>query len=136
MDTTLTTQYDAERVSRIRAELQDRLIPEEKVFYIESVAEAGISEKNVDKLQTQDIDRLGRFFVSTKASTEYQANVFAAMISHMPDYLVSYLANSDYDNDGVTFAEELRLGTNPSIPDTPYRAYTAPVREVDNGMEL
>ncbi|NJN07528.1 MAG: hypothetical protein HC815_05875 [Richelia sp. RM1_1_1] len=50
---------------------------------------------------------------------------------------MSYLTNSDYDNDGVTFAEELRLGTNPSIADNPVLSYSfVRDRGIDKGMEL
>lgn len=134
MNTTLT-QPQQEQVALIRSSLQDRLTPEETVFYIESIAEAGVSD--LDKMQTQDMDKILRFFASTEASPEYQANVFAAIQSYLPDYLVSYLGNSDLDNDGVTFAEELRLGTNPTIPDRPARSsYVAPIREIDDGIDL
>lgn len=134
MDTT-TTQYDREQVALIRSALQDRLTPEETIFYIESIADAGTND--VRKMGMQDIDKILRFFASTEASPEYQANVFAAIESYLPDYLVSYFANSDFDNDGVTFAEELRLGTNPSVPDSPARSfYIAPVQEIDDGIDL
>lgn len=124
-----------EQVTLIRSDLQERLMLEEKDFYIESIADAGIG--SLSKMGTQDIDKLLRFFASSEASTEYQANVFAAVESYLPDYLVSYLANSDNDNDGVTFAEELRLGTNPSISDKPARSYNwEKVREVYSGIEL
>lgn len=103
------------QVDIIRNDLKQRLDDEEKEFYIESIADCGIEDTN--NINTQDIDRLLQFFASTEASIEYQANVFAAMEQYLPDYLVSYLANSDRDNDGVTFAEELRIGTNPSIAD-------------------
>lgn len=131
----LPIAYDRDQVALIRSDLKDRLTPEEKTFYVGSIADAGIT--NISKAGTQDIDKLLQFFASNEASPEYQANVFAAIESYLPDYLVSYLANSDYDNDGVTFAEELRLGTNPSIPDSPARSYRfVPVREIDDGMEL
>ncbi len=133
MDTTLTPR-NIEQVAQIRSSLQERLNDDEKPFYIESIAEAGIGD--VKKMGTQDIDKMLRFFASTEASVEYQENVFAAVEAYLPDYLVSYLANSDFDNDGVTFAEELRLGTNPSVPDRPVRSYVPPIREMDGGIDL
>lgn len=110
------------QVAAIRSDLKKILDDDDKNFYIESIAESGIGD--IENLTTQDMDKLLQFFASTEASTEYQANVFAAIESHLPNYLVAYIANSDRDNDGVTFASELQLGTNPSIADSPARKYS------------
>lgn len=127
------------QVDIIRNDLKQRLDDNEKDFYIESIADCGIDDtSNID---TQDIDKLLQFFASTEASIEYQANVFAAMEQYLPDYLVSYLANSDRDNDGLTFAEELKIGTNPSIADNPSHQHsfmrTKNIENTyDDGIEL
>ncbi|BDA76053.1 hypothetical protein CAL7716_102190 (plasmid) [Calothrix sp. PCC 7716] len=131
-------KFDSEQVVRVRESLKQVLVPEDKAFYLESIADAGIDEKNVDNLQTEDIDDLLKYLDSIEATPEYYAKVFSAIETHLPDYLVSYFANSDQDNDGVTLAEELRLGTNPSVPDSPYRSKnTQQVSpQIDNGLDL
>lgn len=135
MDT--TEKFDFNQVARIRDSLKELLAPEDKAFYLDSIADSGINEKNVAKLQTEDIDNLLLYLDSIEATPEYYAKVFATIESHLPDYLVSHFANSDKDNDGVTLAEELRLGTNPSVADNPYRSYAIQRSEqIDNGIDL
>lgn len=135
MDT--VQKFDSNQVARVRGSLKELLAPEDKAFYLDSIADSGIDKKNVDKLQTEDIDNLLVYLDSIGATPEYYAKIFAAIESHLPDYLVSHFANSDQDNDGVTLAEELRLGTNPSVPDNPYRSYTMQHSpQIDNGIDL
>lgn len=134
-----TEKFDSNQVARVRDSLKELLAPEDKDFYLNSIADSGINETNVNKLHTEDIDNLLLYLDSIEASPEYCAKVFAAIESHLPDYLVSHFANSDKDNDGVTLAEELRLGTNPNVPDNPnpYRSYSMQrSQQVDNGIDL
>ncbi|BAZ18337.1 hypothetical protein NIES4071_102220 (plasmid) [Calothrix sp. NIES-4071] len=135
MDT--AQKFDSNQVALVRESLKELLAPEDKAFYLDSIADSGINEENVDKLKTGDIDNLLLYLNSIEATPEYYAKVFAAIESHLPDYLVSHFANSDKDNDGVTLAEELRLGTNPSVADNHYRSYAIQrSQQIDNGIDL
>lgn len=104
---------------------QEKFNENEIALYNDFFVEGGI--KNPAKMTEQDATNFVNFLDSCDASNEFVAMALNRLAQIAPTGVIAQVLESDADGDGLTLAEELKLGTKATHYDTP--AQIAVVRQ-------
>jgi hypothetical protein len=88
---------------------QENFNENEIALYNDFFAEGGI--KNPAKMTEQDVTNFVNFLDSCDASNEFVAMALTKLAQIAPASMIAQVLESDADGDGLTLAEELKLGT-------------------------
>jgi len=88
---------------------QENFNENEIALYYDFFAEGGI--KNPAKMTEQDVTNFVNFLDSCDASNEFVAMALTRLAQIAPASVIAQVLESDADGDGLTLAEELKLGT-------------------------
>jgi hypothetical protein len=106
---------------------QEKFNENEIALYNDFFAEGGI--KNPAKMTEQDVTNFVNFLDSCDASNEFVAMALTRLAQIAPASVIAQVLESDADGDGLTLAEELKLGTKATQYDTPAQIPVAPQRQ-------
>ena len=96
---------------------QEKFNDNEIALYDDFLIEGGI--KNPAKMTEQDATNFVNFLDSCDASNEFVAMALTRLAQIAPQSAMARILESDSDGDGLTLAEELKLGTKATEFDTP-----------------
>jgi hypothetical protein len=88
---------------------QENFNENEIALYNDFFSEGGI--KNPAKMTEQDVTNFVNFLDSCDASNEFVAMALTRLAQIAPASVIAQVLESDADGDGLTLAEELKLGT-------------------------
>ncbi|MEI2578053.1 hypothetical protein [Scytonema sp. PRP1] len=106
---------------------QENFNENEIALYNDFFAEGGI--KNPAKMTEQDATNFVNFLDSCDASNEFVAMALNRLAQIAPASVIAQVLESDADGDGLTLAEELKLGTKATQYDTPAQIAVAQQRQ-------
>lgn len=106
---------------------QEKFNDNEIALYNDFFAEGGI--KNPAKMTEQDATNFVKFLDSCDASNEFVVMALTRLAQIAPADVIARVLESDADGDGLTLAEELKLGTKATQYDTPAQIAVARQRQ-------